>query len=543
MKALEASPKTLKSIFATNYYIPDFQRPYSWDTEECDQLWTDLMEYYENLEDNNAEDKYFMGTIVVFEKDNSDTDNYVIDGQQRLTTLQLLIKALYEKSATSHALKSCMQKKHPTTENFLDELRLVSEVLSDDFQSMEKIILNKGVNLPSKRFQTNFQYFKDKLEEFWINANSNPGKMERLISLVLNNLVLLPIKCGSQDDALTLFDTINNRGLPLSDADIFKAKLHKASEDKKDEFVKSWSQLKSHDWLFRVYMHILRAKLGIKEKEVAMRTFFLKKPEILQDWTNVMFTLKKCFDVEENNSVPTEMMVNWEILRSYPNYYWMFPLYVFLNQNAEYDSNTETLILDSAKLNEFTKLLNAITKYVTVRGLVYNSVNKIKDHIYSLCVMIQNNGDFVSYLKAGYQDDLKEFESRLINGEFGRYNRLLILLGASLNPNQNQKDFYDFLNRKIHVEHILPRKWNHYDNWDEDSYDKLLNSIGNLAPFEENLNISAQNEFFGRKRDKYAKSKVQDLRDLSRGQNAWYPHHVIARKEELEKRILSFVNQ
>ena len=105
-------------------------------------------------------------------------------------------------------------------------------------------------------------------------------QLNRLILAILDDVVLLPIHCATQDDALTIFETINNRGMPLSDADIFKAKLYKLSTDRGDEFIAKWNALakpnsaENHKWLFRIHMHVQRALNNDTGKVVALWSLF-----------------------------------------------------------------------------------------------------------------------------------------------------------------------------------------------------------------------------------------------------------------------------
>ena len=73
---------------------------------------------------------------------------------------------------------------------------------------------------------------------------------------------MLPIDCGEEENALKIFETLNDRGTPLSDADIFKSRIYNSilKEDEKDNFVEFWNNIKEPEWYFRIYMHILRSK-------------------------------------------------------------------------------------------------------------------------------------------------------------------------------------------------------------------------------------------------------------------------------------------
>jgi len=539
MKALEATPRKINEIFLKNYRIPDFQRPYSWNREECEQLWNDIVDFNTHREET---DTYFMGTIVVYKEENNDSTYYVIDGQQRMTTIMLLIKAFYDKNTTMNALKSCLFQRDVLTEQYTPNLKLTSDVLEDDRTSLLKIIANEGTNPPKERFQNNMNFFRESIDSWWNHLGNRLEEMNKMINTLLNHIVILPIGCHDQEDALTLFDTINNRGLPLSDADIFKAKLHAAAGDSKKEFVDKWNHLKNHDWLFRAYLHILRAQAGDVSKERAMRTYFLEpQRNRLTDWSSVMHTLKVCYDIEENNELSPSILIYWEILNTYPNYYWKFPLYVFLNKHHTYDQNNNLLFLQDSKAKEFLVLIEELTRYALVKGVVYNSVNVIKDDIFYLCKNIEEFGDYKSFLRSKYIDNLDSFKDKIRRSEFGRYLRAFVILSSALNPNQDKSSFYNLLLSKFHIEHILPRSWNHYDRWTEETHKEKLNTLGNLVIFEQKLNIAAQDSFFTRKKDKYRLSQVQDLLDIDQNESNWYPGQVDQRKELNESRIFSFI--
>lgn len=101
MSKLSIDQKNIMGLFQdkkSDFLIPDYQRPYAWNEVECDTLWDDLFAFAfpeENFDNFNDEEEYFLGPIVTFL--NKDTNKLeVIDGQQRLTTLMLLLRAFYD---------------------------------------------------------------------------------------------------------------------------------------------------------------------------------------------------------------------------------------------------------------------------------------------------------------------------------------------------------------------------------------------------------------------------------------------------------------
>ncbi|EAI0504221.1 DUF262 domain-containing protein, partial [Campylobacter jejuni] len=113
--------------------------------------------------------------------------------------------------------------------------------------------------------------------------------------VLLKSCILLPIECEGYDEdsrlenALRIFNTLNNRGIPLSDSDIFKSIIFKSKKtlERRKEFANKWKELedkKDMDFIFRNYMHVIRARNKIKTSEIGLRVFFTKEyKNILQD--------------------------------------------------------------------------------------------------------------------------------------------------------------------------------------------------------------------------------------------------------------------
>jgi uncharacterized protein with ParB-like and HNH nuclease domain len=216
MEAIQATPLNIKKIFSSDYLIPNFQRPYSWEKEQCEKLWDDIISFFENRTNDSQE--YFLGNIVIYQVGQETYS--VIDGQQRLTTLLLLIKAFFAKAGTATILQKCLYKANELTGDVTNELRIKSEVIEDDAKILEDIISNGGAESQRTKMKENYDDFIKRIENWQQENNNNPTVLNDLIMCFLQHVVLLPIVCKSEDDALIIFETINNRGLSLSDSDI-----------------------------------------------------------------------------------------------------------------------------------------------------------------------------------------------------------------------------------------------------------------------------------------------------------------------------------
>ena len=105
MSKLNIDQKTIRELLTdkhADFLIPDYQRPYAWGEDECSTLWDDLFAFAFPNDDfeqfDSGSDEYFLGPIVTFKNDEGKLE--IIDGQQRLTTIMLLLRAFYDKFAS-----------------------------------------------------------------------------------------------------------------------------------------------------------------------------------------------------------------------------------------------------------------------------------------------------------------------------------------------------------------------------------------------------------------------------------------------------------
>ena len=242
------------------FLIPEYQRPYSWTENETKTLFYDLLEFTENESKKNSEVEgtYFLGSIVSYE--NEEGEQEIIDGQQRITSLFLLLRAIYTK-LTSYEEKTVEQ------ENFIRQIqpalwkqeKLTGEVDYTSVLITSRVIDNEGNKILQDILETGIADHK-RMDNYSKNYNQilklieeksveNALMIYQFIYALLNQVIILPITADSQETALTIFSTLNDRGLPLSDADIFKAKIYnhlKSKEEKEEEDKRVWYKLKDY---------------------------------------------------------------------------------------------------------------------------------------------------------------------------------------------------------------------------------------------------------------------------------------------------------
>lgn len=220
MAELQVSRKNIAELLGTmkdiQFIIPEYQRPYQWDHERCETLWDDIIEFHSS-EARDSKNEYFLGTIVTCK--NSDGNIEIIDGQQRITSILLLLRVLYfqlqnaNNSNIVNNLKGriapCIWELHDLTGEVLEEnIRLKSLVVTDEDANILHTLLKKGqidsINdiIKKSNYYKNYIYFLEKCREY---AKNNPTDWEYFCLRILDRCILLPIECENIDSALTIF--------------------------------------------------------------------------------------------------------------------------------------------------------------------------------------------------------------------------------------------------------------------------------------------------------------------------------------------------
>lgn len=559
MAELSVSRKNISKLMTDmqnkKFVIPDYQRPYKWDEEKCDILWEDITNFHENKSPN---DEYFLGTVVSF-KNGNNID--VIDGQQRITSFFLLLRAFYKKleemqeDARVIGLKNqiapCIWDIDPISQQVEDRKMIHIETLvatDDDRDKFHAILENGNVELlPTNIYSRNYKFFYNKCQEY---AMENPMQWQPLCVTILQKCIILPIECDIQDTALTIFSTLNDRGMPLSDSDIFKAQIYKNKTNDSDKkiFTEKWKELTgickyahiSLDDVFRYYTHILRAKNNDKSKEVGLRKYYysgdtqyekLKTNNLMDD----LFILSSFWLYVNTGTKNDYITVDFDfeirkylhVLSKYPNEYWKYITNVFFLKNRK-DENFND------KFNEFLKKL---ISFLFTKFIEKPTVNAIKDDIYQGCIQVEQIGKLTFNIA-----QTKEELTRLIPfHSSSKMSRPLILLFAYLNTNQ-----LSLLDSNFEIEHIFPKKWqnSNYNGWNEIEAKEYIEKFGNKVAISKKLNIMAGNGYFGQKKIKYAGSDIKVVTELANyHSNDWNKDDIIEREEFFLASITDFLTK
>ena len=522
MSKLNIDQKTVKGLFQdskANFLIPDYQRPYAWGDSECKTLWEDLFSFSfpnENADQFNDNDEYFLGPIVTFK--NADNKMEIIDGQQRLTTLMLLLRAFYNKLGRMQDTRSikmkediekCIWRANGFGEYNKDDLKIDSQVVTEkDKVEFLNILKNGDAMYKHSKYALNFRYFEGKIDEF---LSQYPSYFAYFPLRILNNCVLLPIEAESQDTALRIFSTLNDRGKPLSDADIFKAQFYKyySSLGEKDDFIGIWNALECvanevfHpitgtplDELFTRYMYYERALQGNKSSTTeSLRKFYEKDDYALlkrkSTLDNLVCLARFWQDVsnqdEERFSVP--ILKRLFVLNYAPNGMWTYLVSVyFMHYRDEEDD------LDEEK---FLQFLNRITGFVWAYAITNPGVNSLRTPVFAEMVNIVNNTD-VTF--SNFLFDENKFKAQFRNYVFSN-NRFITKSMITWWAYTFDEQPLFSLEAALDIEHIFSRNRQQQENSLKDPLS--LEMLGNKSLLERRINIRASDYRFEDKRKYY----------------------------------------
>jgi uncharacterized protein with ParB-like and HNH nuclease domain len=516
-------------------------------------LWLDIENFAQTDAKNGAD--YFLGTIVSYINDDKNPE--IIDGQQRITSFMLMLRAFFRKLedmiededviGLKNQIAPCIWDINPISQKVSDKAKIHIESLvatEQDNDTFHKILeTGTASDFANDNYSRNFIYFKNKCDEY---ATLNPMQWKELCVTILQKCIILPIECDTQDTALTIFSTLNDRGLPLADSDIFKAKIYQNinKQEKRNEFTSQWKELTqickqarlSIDDVFRYYTHVLRARNNDKSKEVGLRKFYaedkynkLKVENLMSEiialaefWRYVNVGIKP--DEEVSYTISTEAQKYLHCLSCYPNEFWKYPTSVFFLKNI--NSNTFD--------QDFIKMLKKLVSFLFSKFIESPTVNAIKDDIYSACISINTNNELRVRITLN-----EELIKQQIDGfASSRLSRALLLLDAYLNPNQT-----DTIPETFDIEHIFPKKWQdtNYNGWNVVDANSYLDRFGNKVVIEKKLNIQAGNGYFGIKKEKYKLSKIATVLDLANyPKNDWVQSDIEKREVEFKEKIINF---
>ena len=543
---LSASEKPVKDVFCDAYafVIPNYQRPYLWETQQAEQLLEDL-DYFASQDDPKP---YFLGSIVVI-KEQQTGNHIVVDGQQRLTTLTILLSVLRHLSEAKGIDDLIYEQANPVL-GTQDRYRLTryrdKEFFSQYIQKadgLEKMPSNIALTDSQSNIRGNALHFK-KLLEF---GDWSEDRYRQLAAYVAQHCYLAVVETSDEESAYRIFSVLNDRGIPLSAADILKAEIIAAisGDEQRDCFTKKWEmteELLGHDALETLFGHIrmIHRKTKVREnllQEIRTHVRPKENPEyfidqLLMPYAQALDWIRKTsveLDAKDEQIRQIDSLLKQ--LRRLDNQDWVPPAMMYLSKWAgEENPDPDRVIQFLTQLERLAfgmhvlraGINHGIEKYAKILTAIEDE-SEISD---SEAALSLSEGQLVQIVAELSSNNV--YDTRWIWYVIRRINEFL----------SDDDTVFDY--SKASIEHVLPQNPRTDSEWEklftEQDRDELTGCLGNLVLLSGRKNSAASNKDFAHKKEVYfAKKKVSSFSIATQvlAHSEWKPDAVRRRRDAL----------
>ncbi|MCB0736485.1 MAG: DUF262 domain-containing protein [Bacteroidetes bacterium] len=546
----DTSTLTFRKILGNGltYVIPKFQRDYSWENEHWDDLWQDLEDLY-----SDKETSHYMGYLILQTSDQK--EHKVIDGQQRLTTMSLLIiaalkklKLLEDDGIESENNRKRRENLHNSYIGYLDPLTLVPKNKlslnrnNDNYYRayivpMEQLPI-RNTNSSEKLLRSCFDWFFKKL-----GSKFKTGKeLVEFIDKIVDRLFFTVITVGDELNAYKVFETLNARGVQLSSSDLLKNYLFSTVD------LDPLSGHKEEFNLLEIYWSDILGKLGNDKLPEFLRYYWNSKNKTVRK-NDLFKSIKRSVNSKGHVfELLRDLVRKVDIYKALLNPYdetWLGKPEIakHLMELRLFGAKQPISLLISAYCNlsetEFANVLKACSviymRYNVIGGRNPNEQELVFNKIANF---ISDNKSFkLNDFRDVYPSD-NEFEMDFANKELVNNARNRKVIRYILTKIENDKvgASYDFNDDKNSIEYILPE--NPGDEWkiDDDILQRCRYKIGNLTLLEKTKNNKLQNSIFKEKLSVFNSSQFQITKSIGEHYNNWGEDQIIGRQKSMAKR-------
>ena len=549
MKGIQGtSNKTYRQLMGNGlrYEIPKFQRDYSWEAEHWDDLWQDIRALLAD-EDN----EHYMGYLVLQTSNNKEFQ--IIDGQQRLTTMSLLIlstlKCLKELVDSGIEAENNLKRKDSLLNSYIgyvDPVTLISNNKlklnrnSDDYYKQHLVLLKelplRNTNSSEKQMRECFNWYYDRIKKEFNTGES----LAAFIDNIVDKLFFTVIEVTDQLNAFKDFEILNARGVQLSSADLLKNYLFFVVDETKphiseiEELENIWSKIvgklgeqKFEDYL-RYYWNSINKSVGKKNLFKNVKGNIKSKEQVFELIRNLNDTADLYLAIQ--NPEDEFWRDKPEIRKSLKE----LKLFQIRQINSLFLSALRNLEVENFR--KLAKICSVISfRYNIIGGL---NPNAQEDVYNTVALKISSNKRFeVADFQSIYVSDLnfendfstKEFKNTTRNHKIVKYILSKIEVYQHKNEIDPESDLFT-------IEHILPE--NADDTWGNFTFEEINRSVyrmGNLTLLERKLNREAGQKGYVEKIVLFAQSNSELTKTLPDNFNTWNEDKLAARQRELAK--------
>jgi uncharacterized protein with ParB-like and HNH nuclease domain len=550
--SIEAEKKAVQRVFSDLWFVvPEYQRSYVWEEDNINELLDDLWFAFEN----KNESEYFLGSLVLRDLNNRDFTEYeVLDGQQRLTTLLMLTAVIRDSSTNQTLIKAynnmIFQEEDPFS-GVPERVRIVYRIRDKVEEFIKKYIIeqsgttktdeltklkevdNISISHMASAILTISEFFKDKTEK----------QIEEFAIFLSRRVVFIYVSTENREDAFRLFTILNNRGVPLTNADILKSinigEIQDENENKK--YATIWEQIEgSLGEDFDRFLSFIRTVLVQEKARVNLLEEFeenIYKKKLLQKGKQTIQLLeryKKLYDellrLEGNYLTNEYKNLITIMLIGLPSEDWIPPLLYFYDKFGE-----EKLFPFLSKLEYKFAGDWILQKTPTERIENMNAILKRIKEVSKAEDVLNTNSLF--------EIDNKALRAVLKEDVYGRRFARYILLKYEYLISDHTVHLSDYQN--ISVEHILPQNPGPSSQWRKDFTEEerknWTHKLANLVLISKRKNSRLSNLDFVEKKDRYLKSRIDIFsgsKIFIQQSSDWNTKTLEKRQEEMLKKLI-----
>lgn len=540
----------LAKIFSSDfdYDIPSFQRPYAWTEEETGELFDDLFDFYEN---EGTDEQYFLGSVVLVKEDDKPHAE-VIDGQQRLTTLTILLAAITSKLSGEdrNDFKNYIIEPGRASQGIASKPRLQIRKRDRDFfkKYIQDMRFDELFALDPEAQDTeakaniirNAKLLMDRIHD----NLSTESTIIQFGAFLVQRCLLVAVSTPTQQAAFRIFSVMNSRGMSLLATDIIKADVIGAIPDQKQqEYNDNWEELEvelSRSGFNDLFGHIRMIKTKIKAKKSLQEEFYkYVLPDInastaidfientLEPYADAYSAIKNSQYIGTSGVDEVNDILRW--LNRIDNSDWV-PVAMLYYVKHKNDANA---------MNRFLRRLERLAAYM--RATSWDVSHRIERYA-KVLDDIENAagtgyGSSIELTASEIAEFLERLNSDIYKMVSNKRNYLILRLDSFVSDGAAKYD-----SKVLTIEHVLPQTIAPGSQWEANwpnaaERDQWLHKIGNILPLSKRKNSQAQNYEFDLKKEKYFKGKSGTASYALTSQvlsySEWTPAVVKKRQEEL----------
>ena len=515
---IEANKGILKKIFSEEFWfiVPQYQRPYVWQEENIQELIDDLYYAFENKQNS----EYFLGALVLkrtTEKEFREYEN--LDGQQRLTTLCMMmavIRDLIKKPQYKYTLSQMIYQE----ENELLKVPSRNRIKYNTRDKVKDFVKDYIIANGSTRKRDLVNYHEDtnisvsnmaKAISTMHTIFENKENLESFAVFLLNNVLFIYVSTDNTEDAFRLFTILNDRGIPLSNADILKSiNIGEIGEEDLDEYSKHWEYLeeKYHKGFDRFLSFVRTILLKNKpssnlldeyEKNIYQKNILKKGKNTIDFLIELDGIYDKIIDLNDEN-----------LSNEYKN------LVTIMKLGLHSDEWIPTVLsyflkFEYYNLDEFIKKL----EYKFIGDLMSNvSPSKRRENLNNIIKTIEivskENMDILFENRELFDIDKNIFRKNINGDIYGKKYTKYLLLKMEYLMNDNSVYLSNY--KEISIEHVLPQNPLKKSHWRRDFTEEQrklwTNKLSNLVLISNKKNVKLANLDFKKKKEEYLKNRM-----------------------------------